>query len=481
MGIPQFHNEGPDQSGGSASLTVNFTGFTWSANDIIEIIIATDGWVPVLTTANGFALAADPQGNTASQTTNGGVAGTADCGIFVFWKRAVGSTTATDPEPLFQAPSVQSGTSWCLQPNSFSGARTIGTPYHVITKSIVSTATTAVTSTAASSTLANCLFMPRVASSNDDSAFNNWTMTGSAGPSGTGAPNTGWHTSTGNAFSFTGDEGGFAAATSNVTGTTTFATSTKQALVTLVMASVNEFELEEFSAPVFTTPAPVVPSSWRFGEDDLPSSPVMVLDDDVALVRWPAAQVGGAAWLPAGDEMPGSVAGAVMDEDGAIVWPVIGAPPAVRGMLGDDDLPSSAIAALVDDAGLLVPVGLLPSPPRQVPLGDDEIGTASGASVVDDSIALPLPTVAAVVPIFVLPASDDYATPAAASLGATAHREKANTTSPTTGTLTTLTVYPAWTPSTAYSIVTDPRVANAGNSYECANNTNPGTSASSGG
>lgn len=374
MGIPQFRSEGVDQgAANNGAFTISFAAFTWQANDIIEIVFATDGWVPVLTTANGFALAQDPAGNSAGITTNGGTVGTAECGIFVYWKRAVGTTTTTDPPPVFQAPSVSGGTSWCLQPNSFSGARTSGTPYTSITSSIVTTATTAVTSVAASSGLANCLFMPRVASSNDDAAFNNWTMTGSAGPSGTGAPQTGWHNSTGNACAFTGDEGGFAAATSNVTATTTFAASTKQALVTLVMASLPEPTPDEESPYRAYPPPPMQPWRQVMGADELPPQPTAAFDDDRT-------------------------------------------------------------------------VALLPPPPIQ----------AIQARTVDDELT----------------------TPITLSIGVTAWREKANTTTPNTGTVTTLASYPAWPASTAQQIVNDPRVTNSGNVYELATS---GTTASSGG
>lgn len=374
MGIPQFRSEGVDQgAANNGAFTISFASFTWQANDIIELVFATDGWVPVLTTANGFALAQDPAGNSAGITTNGGTVGTAECGIFVYWKRAVGSTTATDPPPVFQAPSVSGGTSWCLQPNSFSGARTSGTPYTAITSSIVTTATSAVTSVAASSGLANCLFMPRVASSNDDAAFNNWTMTGSAGPSGTGAPQTGWHNSTGNACAFTGDEGGFAAAISNVTATTTFAAATKQALVTLVMASLPEPTPDEESPYRAYPPPPMQPWRQVMVADELPPQPTAAFDEDQ-------------------------------------------------------------------------PVALLPPAPIQ----------AIQARTVDDEIT----------------------TPIALSIGVTAWREKANTTTPNTGTVTTLASYPAWPASTAQQIVNDPRVTNSGNVYELATS---GTTASSGG
>src|SRR5678815_5101543 len=99
MGIPQFRSEAVDQADVGV-IAVSFLGLTWQANDILEIVIGTDGWVPTLTAANGFALATDPAGNTASVTTNGGAGGASQCGMFVFWKRATGSTTGSDPPPV---------------------------------------------------------------------------------------------------------------------------------------------------------------------------------------------------------------------------------------------------------------------------------------------------------------------------------------------------------------------------------------------
>lgn len=482
MGIPQFHNEGPDQAGGSASMTVNFAGFTWSAGDIIELVVATDGWVPVLTTANGFAIAADPQGNTASQTTNGGVAGTADCGIFVFWKRAVGSTTATDPEPLFQAPSVQSGTSWCLQPNSFSGARTVGTPYHSITKSTVTTATTAVTSTAASSTLANCLFMPRVASANDDSAFNNWTMTGSAGPSGTGAPNTGWHNNNGNACSFTGDEGGFAAATSNVTATTTFAASTKQALVTLVMASVNEFELDESSAQRAVLSAPPQAVGWLPLGDELVVTTTATLDDDVGPLLRLSLPPQVLAWTPSGDEVSGTALTGPSDEDAGIQPAPVVPVSLLRTATADDELPGTTTAP-VDEDGQLPPWLVSPAVAAATTPAGDEIAGITQPTGIDEDATLVRPAPAVVVAAAALPvATEELASAVTSGIGGASDAQRSFLAPPQTGTLNTVAPLPAWATSTAY--VVDPsqgglnRVQNGGNHYQCSTG---GTSASSGG
>ena len=547
MGIPQFHNEGVDQNG-TSTINVSFAGFTWSANDIIEIVIGTDGYVPSLTTANGFVLAQDPQGNSASATTNGGTGGTAECGIFVFWKRAVGSTTATDPAPVFAAPS-NSGTCWCLQPNSFSGARTTGTPYHAITTSIVTTATTAVTSVAATSTLANCLFMPRVASSTDDQAFNSWTMTGSAGPSGTKPPDTGWHNGSGNACAFTGDEGGFAAAGGPHTATTTFSAATKQALVTLVMASVNEASAADDDTVRVSLPAPAQrPGGGRQSSDD---EFVPAVDDDaVSVVALPVVVPVTRYGSPSDDDVTSAAGGIVADDNGTqvLLSPTAAVrPPPVAS--SDDEVPTASGGAAVDEDGAPLPAApTVPRYPLLVAPSDDEAPTASGGSIADEDNALvvgvpiviapppattsddelsllaflveddvPAPVPAVVIsvprpawspddefpgglspagvdedpaalsprPVLLAPAprsriaDDEIVAPPALAIGALAFREKANTTTPNTGTLTTLTVYPAWTPSTTYHIITDDRVTNAGNAYEVT--VTSGTSASSGG
>lgn len=452
MAIPQFHNEGPDQQGGSASLTVSFAGFTWSANDIIEIIIATDGWVPVLTTANGFALAQDPAGNTASQTTNGGVAGTADCGIFVFWKRAVGSTTTTDPVPVFQAPSAQSGTSWCLQPNSFSGARTSGTPYNAISKSIVTTATTAVTSTAATSTLANCLFMPRVASANDDQAFNNWTFTGSAGPSGSGAPNTGWHSGTGNACAFTGAEGGFATAGGPHTATTTFATSTKQALITLVMASLAEptaatgNEAATLGSSNAASAGGVVATGSTAGTLGVsaPASAgaVTVTGAGAATLDASGAAITGSAITRTGDESR-VLAASIASSTGSVTGGPTGTE--VAALAGSSGTATGAITVTGAATDALAGSGASAAGSISITGSESAADSASSAA-----------------------ATGSVFTPSTLGIGAVAFRQKANTTAPNTGTLTTLAVYPAWTALTSYQLVNAVRVTNAGNCYELA-------------
>lgn len=486
MAIPQFDAEGVDQTG-TGTITCSFAGFTFATGEHLEIVIATDGDVPVIATANGFAFAQDPLGNVASVSTNGGTAGAAECGIFVLWKHATGNTATTDPPPVFGAR-TGGGTSWCLQPNSFSGARS-GNPYHAITTAIVSTAATAVSAVGATSTLTNCLFMPRAASSNDDQAFNNWTMTGSASPSGTKPPDTGWHAAGGNACAFIGDEGGFAAAHVAATGfaTSSFATTTKQALVTLVLAS-----LPEAGAPAEDAAAPWMPALARlwvpapasFGEE-IPGTAASIVEDDPTIVPPPRQLVAPVQSPTVADDLPVAASASVLDEDS----PAFDAPSARVAALSlitvDDDLPIAAAPAMVyeDPPSVAAPAYQL-GPPSIASSAVDEIPTTSGsASAVDhDSPALAWFPAPVRPPILTLTATDDFIpalTPVA--IGGAADAQRSFDAAPQTGTLTTPAPIPAWAQSHAY--VVDPtagginRVLNGGTLYQCSS---PGTSAGSG-
>lgn len=462
MAIPQFRGEGVDQGGGSGAFTISFTSFTWAIGDIIEIVMATDGWVPVMTTANGFALAVGSDGNSASVTTNGGTAGTADCGIFVYWKRAVGTTPTSDPPPVFQAPSVSGGTAWCVQPNSFSGARSSGTPYHVITTAIVSTASASVTSVAATSTLANCLFMPRVASANDDQAFNSWTMTGSASPSGTKAPDTGWHQGAGNACAFIGDEGGFATAGGPHTATTTFGAATKQAQVTLVMASLAEV------AGITGNQAGTLDSSSAGSSGG------------VAISGTAAGTLGGSSSSSAGGV---AVAGAAAANLGASTAASSGSSVTRTGTEA-----ATLAASIASSSGTVTvgPVGTesatlgasAGSAIGAIALTGTEAAALAGSSAAESGSVSIAGTESAAGSSSTAAATGTVSTPATLTLGKVAIRQKANTTSPNSGTLTTFPVYPAWTGSTVYALANAVRVTNAGNIYELQQD---GTSASSGG
>lgn len=418
MAIPQLRSEGTDQTG-TAAFTVSFAGWTWAANDILEIAIATDGWVPVPTTANGFVLAQDPSGaTTASVTTNGGVNSASDVGIFVFWKRAVGSTTTTDPAPIFPAPPA--GGCWCLEPNSYSGARTVGTPYDQIQTAIVTTATTSIAPPAVTTTNANSLVMTRVGGGNDDSAFNNWTMTGSSGPAA-GVPSSGWHAPGGNTCSFTGVDGGYATAGGPHAGTSTFALAAKQAQLTLVMSSIALPVSLNASAALIgasgltsaTTTIPVTAAAGALGESGLTSGS--------AAVKLTASA-------------------AVLGDPGTIV--------ATTGAST-----STANAAIQGAPGVASATGSIPLTASATVLG------APGAT---NATASTIGTLA---------------------LGVVGIRQKANTTTPNTGTVTTYPVYPAWQPSHLYTLSDAIRVSNGGNCYELTI-TSPGasgTSAASGG
>jgi hypothetical protein len=236
MATPDFRSEASSDQQGSTATQL-FMPTTWAANDILVIFVATDGYVPTLSSAQGFVLAQDPQGHTASVTTNGGTPGTADCGLFIFWKRALGNSTAQDPAPTIAA-TTNGGTCWALEMNSYQGARTTGTPWHIITTAIVSSATATIAPPAVTPTLNNCLVMAGAASSNDDQAFNDWTFSGAASP--IGQIDAGWHSNTGNGCAFNSGRGGYATAAGARSGTTTFGATTKQAQISLVMASLAE-------------------------------------------------------------------------------------------------------------------------------------------------------------------------------------------------------------------------------------------------
>ena len=480
MAIPQLNTEGVDQTG-TAGFTVSFAGFTWAANDIIELVIGTDGWVPVPTTANGFQLAQDPHGNTASVTTNGGTAGTAECGIFVFWKRAVGSTTTTDPPPVFPAPS-SGGTCWCLEPNSYTGARTTGTPYHIITTAIVSTATATVAPPAVTPTLNNSLVMTRCASANDDQAFNSWTMAGSANPAA-GAPASGWHASSGNQCAFTGGDGGYATAGGARSGTTTFGASTKQAQITLVMASLNEaFAGEEDTGRQPRPPAGMLPLGRSAADDESPPQSSAPDDTEAAPSLLSRAAAWLASWVTPEDETPSGGSASVVDEDAAPIPPQPVAPPLPPAPPPLDDEVSTAPSVVEDDVPAPVPTRLAPVPPPPPVPPDDEIPGGSLPAGVDEEASM-RPGLVAVsrAPLYVPSPADEFVQQATSGIGGAGDMQRSLSQPPATGTLTTVATVPEWAPSTAY--VVDPsqggknRVVNGGNIYQCRTG---GTSASSG-
>src|SRR6185436_13609386 len=348
MGIPQLRSEGNDQGGTSATLVVDFNSFTWAANDIIEIVVTTDGTIPTLSNAQGFQLAVDVNGNAASVSTNGGAAGANESATVIFWKRALGSTVATDPSPTI---AFNGATSWCLEPNSYSGCRTTGTPYHQIVTATQLTATTPVTSPSLTSTLANCLFLGLASSAEDDSTFNNWTMTGSAGPSGSSPPSYGWHNGAGNHCAFTGNDGGYATAGGPHNGTTTFGTATKQALIGRILASLPEVFGPDDAPGTTTTPAATPPASPPLSAgDELAVTATVGIEDQAGQAPSQQAVVAAVAGQAAADELPVAAIPSFVDEDApAVAW--VGAAPAaaVQASTTQDEIASGTAVAIVDD------------------------------------------------------------------------------------------------------------------------------------
>jgi hypothetical protein len=443
---PDFVDEGVTDQGGSASVTAAFPA-AWAANQIALWVIATDGAVPTLSTANGFVLAQDPLGHTASVTTNGGTAGTADCGIFVFWKRLVGSTTTTDPAPVLAAAASWGGTVFSAEVNTYGGCRTTGTPFHLITTAIVGTATTTVAPPAVTPTLNACTVLAMAASSNDDTAFNDWVFSGAAAP--IGQIDTGWHNGTGNACAFNGGRGGYATAGGARSGTTTFATATKQAQITMVLAS-----LAEAGGAV---------------DDDSRAVPPMLLA--VATQRSD----------PAHDELPGTASAAIVEDD-SVPAPQAARWIALAGLVsGDAD---AVPVSVVDEDAVAAAAAAMPArPPLLVSTRtDDESPTASAGALVDEDPPVPAALSQARPPVPLVAVSDDaMPTPSAVTIGGAADAQRSFNAAPQTGTLTTPAPVPAWAQSHAY--VVDPtagginRVLNGGTLYQCSS---PGTSASSG-
>lgn len=491
MGIPQLRNEGVDTTGTGAPAP-SFAGWTFAAGDRLELSISTSGYIPTLTTANGFAIAVDGNGNQASVTTNAGVDGASDCGMFVFVKIAVGSTTATDPVPVFA--SGPAGSCWACEPNSYSGA-TSGT-YESIQTAIVTTATTTIAPPGATTLTANALVQHRVASSNDDSAFNNWTMTGSSGPAAAG-PDTGWHASAGNTCSFTGVSGGYATAGGPHAGTSTFALAARQAQITLVMPSIalpvadawipslvhqprrssltTAMMVAGLVGPVLAIPdpSPAPPLSWspRF-PDFAPRPRAAVLAGGTAApstaIPDPAAPA--TSWLPAfPDTVPRAraaplAAGAIAP---VATIPNPGSTPLAWAPQFPDSISRARAAQLA--SGPIGPATTIPDPPAPPlswsPSFADRVERPRAARLASGAIA----------PVKVIP---DLSS--APSLGVAVWREKANTTTPNTGTLTTLPVYPGWAGSTGYTILLDARTTNGGNSYEIATTGTSGTTGTGG-
>jgi hypothetical protein len=225
MANPDWLNFGTEQAS-TGAITVN-TPAGLAAGQLMILYVATDGFTPTLSTPNGFLLAQDPAGNVASVNQALGT-----CGMHVFWKRAVGG----DAMPVIAAPSG-GGTVQCCHINTYSNTRA-GNPFHKITTATVGTATATINPPGVTTTLAGCTVISLAASANNDSAFNSWGSTGAASPAG--SLDSGFNTALGNACSWAGGRGGFAAAGGPRNCTSTFGAATVQAQITFAIASLDE-------------------------------------------------------------------------------------------------------------------------------------------------------------------------------------------------------------------------------------------------
>lgn len=225
MANPDWLNFGTEQAS-TGSITVNAPAGL-AAGQLMILYVATDGFTPTLSTPNGFVLAQDPAGNVASVNQALGT-----CGMHVFWKRAVGG----DAMPVIAAPSG-GGTVQCCHINTYSNTRT-GNPFHKIATATVGTATTTINPPGVTTTLAGCTVISLAASANNDSLFASWSSTGAASPAG--SLDSGFNTSLGNACSWAGGRGGFAAAGGPRNCTANFGAATVQAQITFAIASLDE-------------------------------------------------------------------------------------------------------------------------------------------------------------------------------------------------------------------------------------------------
>lgn len=431
MANPDFISNGTEQAS-TGAITVNMPP-SWGPGNMFVLYVATDGFTPSLSTPNGFVLAQDPAGNLASVNQALGT-----CGMHVFWKLAIGSSSATDPAPVLAAPSG-GGTVQCCHINLYSNCRA-SNPFHKIATATVGSATTTINPPSITTTLAGCTVFSLAASAENDSAFNAWTFTGAASPPG--GIDSGWNTSLGNRCSWTGGRGGFATAGGPHNGTTTFATSTVQAQITFALAS-----LAEVSHPDDSDAAPL-PLAQR-----VPATP--------ALLPWPVA-----AAAAAGDDLPGVTdVGIDADDPGpssmpggmSSAWSAPGAASAwagAAGGAGGDDLPGVDAAIVDTDDPIAAAIPRLPG------AWTAWLGAAAALGLGDELVP---------------------AVSTGGRIGGAGDQQRSFGASPQSGTLSTGAV-PLWAASTAY--VVDPtagginRVQNGGNLYQCLA---PGTSASSGG
>ena len=231
MAIPDFLDYGSESAAGAgssdAARTPTMPG-SLAAGRCMVLFVASDGVPATLQTANGWVLAQDPTGTTASAAIAG------QCAMAVYWKRAAGTS---DTAPILSDPAADGNTAICWHITVYSNVRTSDTPFHKIATATVTSATTSIAPPSLTTTLNDCLFLSLAASANDDSTFNSWGGTGLATPNPT--LDSGWNTSIGNDCSWAGGRGGKATAGTGSL-TSSFGASTQQAQISLALASLAE-------------------------------------------------------------------------------------------------------------------------------------------------------------------------------------------------------------------------------------------------
>ncbi len=430
MPNPDFVDFSNEQAS-TGAITVNLCN-GWNAGNILILYVATDGFTPTLSTPNGYVLAQDPNGNTASVNIPG------VCGMHIFWKRALGNQSAgLDPAPVIAAPSG-GGTVQCCHQNSYNNCRATGTPFHIITTATVGTATTAITTPGVTTTLADCTVFGVAASEEDDSLFNSWGFTATAA-SPAGTIDSGWHTNLGNRCSWAGGRGGYAAAGGPRSGTSSFATSTRQAQIGFALASLNENA--SFGTEVNTSSSSSLAST----------ATVAVTGNETNTSSGSVPSITGTTLTT----RTGTETNTSSDSTPAITGLVTGGRTANESNTSSNSSITSAGTVAISANAANTSSGSLSSETGTVSVSGTAVNTLGGSSPFEQGNGLP--------PL---------------AIGAATIRQKANSSGPGTGTLTTLAVYPNWATSTAYTLIGETRVTNAGNMYQCSQS---GTSASSGG
>lgn len=296
MPIPDFTDYGAETDAGvgssNAARTPNLPG-TFSVGQTLLCFISSDGVAPTLQTANGWQLAQDPAGNTASAAIAG------QTSIAIYWKRATAARTGggatSEVAPIINDPAVWGGTCYACHISVYSNVRTSDTPFHKIATSTVTSATTAISIPSVVTTLADCLLLAVASSANDDSTFNSWGCTGTASPGGT--IDSGWHTATGNDTSWAGGRGGKAVAGAAGSFTSTFGSSTQQAQISFALASLAEPGTNGNAA--ITLDDDTVSGTASI---ELIGSAAITLDDDIAV----------------GADIPSGNANIILEDDSAV-------------------------------------------------------------------------------------------------------------------------------------------------------------------